>query len=145
MIFQIVITGHTESGSPGKFNKNASVNVMFGREPKASALWQPTGGGWGGKQERGSREETYVYVWMWELDLKKGWVPKIWCFQIVVLKKTLESPLGIKKFKPVNPKENQPWIFFERTDAEAEAPKLWPPDAKRQVIRKDPDTGKDWR
>ena len=65
-------------------------------------------------------------------------------FQIVVLKKTLESPLGIK-IKPVNPKGNQPWIFFERTDAETEAPKLWPPDAKRQVVRKDPDTGKDWR
>ena len=53
--------------------------------------------------------------------------------------------LDSKETKPVNPKENQPWIFFERTDAEAEAPKLWPPDAKRQVIRKDPDTGKDWR
>ena len=60
-----------------------------------------------------------------------------------MVEKTLERPLDNKEIKPVNPKRNQPLIFFERTDAEAEAPKLWPPDAKRQVIRKDPDTEKE--
>ena len=67
------------------------------------------------------------------------------CFQIVVLEKTLESPSDCKEIKPVNPKGNQPWIFIGRTDAEAEAPMLWPPDAKIWLIRKDPDSGKDWR
>ena len=56
---------------------------------------------------------------------------------------TLESPLGWKEIKPVNPKANQPWRFTGRTDAEAEAPTLWPPDAKSQLIGKDPDAGKD--
>ena len=60
-----------------------------------------------------------------------------------MLEKTLESPLGCKEFKLVNPKRNQPWIFIGRTDAEAEAPILWPPDAKIQLIGKDPDAGKD--
>ena len=66
-------------------------------------------------------------------------------FWIVVLEKTLESPLDSKKMKTVDPKRNQPWIFIERTDAEAEAPILWPHDMKNQLIRKDPDAGKDWR
>ena len=68
------------------------------------------------------------HVWMWELDHKEGWVPKNWCFQIVVLEKTLESPLNCKEIKPVNSKGNQPWIFIGRTDAEAGAPILRPPD-----------------
>ena len=59
--------------------------------------------------------------------------------------KTLESPLDCKEIKPVNPKRNQSWIFFGRIDAEAETPKLWPPDAKNWLIWKDPDAGKDWR
>ena len=80
---------------------------------------------------------------MWELDHKESWVPKNWCFWTVVLEKTLESPLECKEIKPVNPKGNQSWIFIRRTDAEAEAPKLWPPDAKNWLIGKDP--GKDWR
>ena len=63
---------------------------------------------------------------MWELDNKEGWAPKNWCFQTVVLEKTLESPLNSKEIKPVNPKGNQPWIFIGRPDAEAEAPILWP-------------------
>ena len=63
----------------------------------------------------------------------------------VVLRKTLESPLDYKEIKPVNPKGNQSWIFIGRTDAEAEAPILWPPDVKNWLIRKDPDAGKDWR
>jgi len=74
---------------------------------------------------------------MWELDHKEGWVPKNWCFWTVVLEKTLESPLDCKEIKPAHPKGNQSWIFIGRTDAEAEAPILWPPDAKIWLIRKD--------
>ena len=59
--------------------------------------------------------------------------------------KTLESPLDCKEIKPVNPKGNQSWIFIGRTDAEAETPILWPPDAKNRFLGKDPDAGKDWR
>ena len=69
---------------------------------------------------------------------------KNWCFQIVVLEKTLESALGSKELKPVNPKGNQSWVFIGRTDAEAETSILWPPDAKSWFIGKDPDAGKDW-
>ena len=61
----------------------------------------------------------------------------------MVLERTLESPLDCKEIKPVNPKGNEPWIFIGRTDAEAKAPILWPPDAKSQLIGKDPDAGKD--
>ena len=75
------------------------------------------------------------HVQMWELDSKEGWAPKNWCFWTVVLEKTLESPLDYKEIKPVNPKGNQPWIFIGRTDAEAEAPILWPPDV---LIRANP-------
>ena len=60
-----------------------------------------------------------------------------------MLEKILESPLDSKKIKPVNPKGNQPWIFMRRTDAEAEAPILWQPDAKSQLIEKNPDVEKD--
>ena len=63
----------------------------------------------------------------------------------MVLEKTLESLSDSKEIKPVNPKGNQPWIFIGRTDAEVETPILWPPDAKSQLIGKDPDAGKDWR
>ena len=62
----------------------------------------------------------------------------------MVPKKTLESALESKEIKPVNPKENQPWILIGRTDAEAEAPMLWPSDVKSQLIGKDPDARKDW-
>ena len=81
---------------------------------------------------------------MWELDHKEGWALKNWYFQTVVLKKTFESPLDCKEIKQVHPNGNQPWIFIERTDAEAEAPILWPPDVKSWLIGKDPDAGKDW-
>ena len=77
---------------------------------------------------------------MWELDHKEGWALKNWCFQNVVLEKT---PLDWKETKAVNPKGNQSWIFIGRTDAEAEAPILWPPDVKSQLTEKDPDAGKD--
>ena len=83
------------------------------------------------------------HVWMWEVD-HKGWKLKNWGSQTVVLDKTPEDPLDHKEIKPVNLKGNQSWIFIGRTDAEAEAPILWPPDAKR-LIGKDPDAGKDWR
>ena len=76
-------------------------------------------------------------------DDKEGWLMKNWWFQTVVLK-TLESPLNSNEIKPVSPKGNQPWIFIESPDAEAEAPVLWPPDVKSQLIGKDPDAGKDW-
>ena len=69
-------------------------------------------------------------------------MPKNICFKTMVLEKTLESPLDTKEIKPVNPKGNQPCIFVGRTDAEAEAPILWPPDAKSQLIGKDLDAGK---
>ena len=82
------------------------------------------------------------HVWMWELDHKEGWALKNWCFQSVVLEKTLESPLESKLIKPVNPKGNQPWIFIGRSDAGAEAPILWPLDSKNRLIGKDPDSWK---
>ena len=83
------------------------------------------------------------HVWMWELD-KKGWVWKNWYLQTVV-EKTLDSPLDTKDIKPVNPNGNQPWTFIGRTDANAEALILWPPDAKNWLIGIDPDALKDWR
>ena len=76
---------------------------------------------------------------------QKSWALKNWCFQIVVLEKTLESPLDCKEIKPVNLEGNQPWTFIGRTYAEAEAPIPWPTDAKSWLIGKDPDTGKDCR
>ena len=84
------------------------------------------------------------HVWIWDLDHKESWAPKNWSFVTVVVK-TLDSPLDCKEIKPVNPKVNQPWIFFGRTETAAETPILWPPDAKCRLIGKDPDTGKDWR
>ena len=85
------------------------------------------------------------HVWMWEMDCKESWVPKNWYLWTVVLGKTLESPLDCKEIQPVHPKGNQSWIFIGRTDAEAEGPILWPPDAKSWLIRKYSDAGKDWR
>ena len=98
---------------------------------------------------RGSISQSYGFssshAWMWELDHKEGWTPKNWCFWSVMLEKTLESPLDCKEIKPLSPKGNQFWIFIGRTDAEAEAPILWPPDVKSQLMWKDRDAGKDWR
>ena len=82
---------------------------------------------------------------MWELDYKWSWAPKNWCVWTMVLEKTLESPLDCKEIQTVPPKGNQPWIFIGRTDAEAEGPILWPPDAKSWLIGKDPDSGKYWK
>ena len=83
------------------------------------------------------------HIWMRELDHKEGWALENWCFWIAVLEKTLESPC--KEIKPVNPKGNQPGIIIGRTDAEAEVPILWPPDAKSWLTGKDPDARIDWR
>ena len=93
----------------------------------------PYGRKWRGTKKPGC--ETWT--------IKKA-VLKNWCFWTVVLEKTLESPLDSKEIKPVNPKWNQPWIVIGRTDAEAEAPILWPHDMKSWLIGKDPDAGKDW-
>ena len=88
---------------------------------------------------------TSSHVWMWELNYKESWARKNWCFWTVVLEKTLESPLDCKEIQPVHPKGNHSWIFIGRTDAEAETPIIWPPDAKNWLIWKDPDTENDWR
>ena len=82
---------------------------------------------------------------MWELVHKEGWVLKNQGFWIVLLEKTLKSPVDCKEIKPVHPKGNQPWRYTGKTDVKAEAPILWPPDAKRWLIGKDPDAGKDRR
>ena len=82
---------------------------------------------------------------MWELDHKENWALKNWCFWTVVLEKTLASPLDCIEIKPDNPKGNQSWISIGRTDAEAEAPLLWPPDVKNWLTERKPDSGKDWR
>ena len=78
------------------------------------------------------------HAWMWELDYKESWAQKNWCFWTAVLEKTLESPLDCKDIQPVHPKRNQSWILIGRTDAEAETPILWPPDAKNWLIWKRP-------
>ena len=94
---------------------------------------------------KGPSSQSYGFssshIWMWELDYKESWVLKNWCFWTVVLEKTPESPLDCKEIKPVNPKG----IFIRRTDDEAEAPVLWPPESKNWFMGKDPDAGKDWR
>ena len=80
-----------------------------------------------------------------EFNHKESWVPKKWCFQIVVLEKTLESPLDSKQIKPVNPKRSQLWILIGRTDAKAEDLILWPPDVKSWLTGEDSNAGKDLR
>ena len=99
--------------------------------------------------DKGPPSQSYGFssshVWMWELVHEEGWAPKNWWYWIVELEKTLESLLVCKEIKVVNLKGNQPWIFIGRTDTEAEAPILWPPDGKHWLTGKDPDAGKDWR
>ena len=80
--------------------------------------------------------------WLW--TLKKTERQRIDAFQLRCWRRLLKSPLDSKEIKPVNPKGNRPWIFIERTDAEAKAPIFWPPDVKSQLIGKDPDSGKNW-
>ena len=109
------------------------------------------------RKQRHHFADTYPYsqsydcssshVLMWVLDHKEGWALNNWCFRTVVLEKTLRNPLDCKEIKSVNPKRNQYWIFIGRTDAEAEAeaPILWPPDAKNWLSGTDPDARRDWR
>ena len=98
---------------------------------------------------KGLSSQSYCFssshVWMLELYYKESWVLKNWCFSTVMLEKTPEIPFDSKEIQPVHPEGNQSWIFIGRTDAEAEAPIFWPPDAKNWLIGKDPDAGKDWR
>ena len=98
--------------------------------------------------DRGPSGQSYGFsishVWMQELDYNESWALKNWCFWTVVLDKTLKGPLDCKEIKSANLKGNQSWIFIGRTDVEAEAPILWPPDAKNWLLGKDPDAGKDW-
>ena len=86
--------------------------------------------------DKGPYSQSYVFsishVQMWE-TIKKA-APKNWCFQIVVLENILESPLDCKEIKSINPQGNQPWIFIGSTDAEAEVPIFWPPDANNQIL-----------
>ena len=82
---------------------------------------------------------------MWDLKHKKSWVSENWYFWMVVLEKTLESPLHCKEIKPIHPKGDQSWIFIGRSDAEAEALILCLPDVKNWLTGKDPDAGKDRR
>ena len=99
--------------------------------------------------DKGPSSQSYGYssshVWIWQLDYKESWVPKNWCFWILVLENILESPLDSKETQSVYPKGDQSWVFIGRTDAEAETPILWVPDAKNWLTGKDPDAGKDWR
>ena len=85
------------------------------------------------------------HVWMWELGHKESWALKNWCFWTVVLQKALENYLDYKQIQPVNLKGNRSWIFTGRTDAEAEAPILLPPNGKNWLIWKDPNARKGWR
>ena len=99
--------------------------------------------------DKGLYSQSYGFssshVQMWKLDHKESWVLKNWCFQAVVLEKTLKSPLDCKEIKLANTKGNQSGILIVRTDAEAEIQILWPPDVKKWLIWKDPDAGADWR
>ena len=98
---------------------------------------------------KGPSSQRYYFsgshVWLWELDYKECWELKNWCFWTVVLEKTLENALDCKEIQPVHPKRNQSWKFIGRSDAEAKALILWPPDAKNWLTGKDPDSGKDWK
>ena len=100
------------------------------------------------KRLSSSNSQSYGFssshVWMWVLGHNEGSAPKNWCFRTVVLEKTLDSPLDNKEIKPVNPKGNQPWIFVGWLITKAEAPTVWPPDAKSWLIGKGPDAGKEW-
>ena len=82
-----------------------------------------------------------VMYGLWELDCEEGWAPKNWCFWVVVLEKTLESPLDCKEIQPVHSEGDQPCGFFGGNDAKAETPVLWP---MSWLIGKDSDAGRDW-
>ena len=98
--------------------------------------------------DKGLSNQSYGFssshIWMWEVYHKESLAQKtdafeLWCWR------RLKSHLDCKEIQSVHPKGNQSWIFIGRTDAEAEAPTIWPPDAKKWLTGKDPDAGKDWR
>ena len=96
---------------------------------------------------KGPSSQTYFYQLSCmdvRLAFRESWALKNWCFWTVMLEKTLKSPFDFEEIQPVHPKGNQSWIFIGRTDVEADAPILWPPDAKNWLIWKDPDPRKDW-
>ena len=98
---------------------------------------------------KGPSSQSYDFssshVWMWELDYKESWVLNNWCFWTVVLEKILESLLDCKDIQLVHPKGYPSWLFIGKTDAEAETPIPWLPNAKNRLIGKVSDAGKDWR
>ena len=96
------------------------------------------------RQQTGKSSSGPSFIKDQTISYKESWALKNWCFETVVLEKTLESPLDYKEIQPVHPKGDQSWVFIGRTDVEAETPMLWPPDAKCWLIWKDPDAGKDW-
>ena len=118
----------------------SSIQLLEGLAPLLTLLWQAQHRHY--FADKGPSSQSYDFfsshVWMWELDHKESWALKNWCLWTMVLEKTLESPLDCKEIQPVHPKGNQSWIFIGRTDAEAEAPIMWPPDTKNWLIRKDP-------
>ena len=140
------ISGGSKIHADGGYSHEIKRHLLLGRKAmtnldsmlKARTLlcWQ--------RSISQSYDFSSSHVWMWELNCKESWALKNWCFWFVVLEKTLESPLDNKEIQPVHPKEDQTWVFIERTDVEAETPILWPPDAKSWLTGKDPDTGKNW-
>ena len=130
---------------PGEFHGQRSLvgYSSKGRKEGDTAEW-----GFFHFADKGVYSQSYGFssshVWMWDLDHKEGWVLKNWYFWSMVLGKTLESPLDCKEIQPVNTKGNPSWIFIGRPDTEAEAPILWPPDAKSWLTGKDPASGKGW-
>ena len=120
--------------------KESDMTLQLNNRPK---IWEPPERNFASKDlYNQSYGFSRSHVWIWELGHNEGWVPKNWCFQIVVLEKILESPLYCKEIKPTNPKGNHPWIYIGRTDAKA--PIFWPAHVKRRIIRKDPDARKCW-
>ena len=134
---------------PQSLGLGRSSGIRNGNPFQYSCLENPTDRGAWQATAQGSRSQTQLnaqstsctlcHVRMWELDHKEGWVLKNWCFWIVVLEKTLESPLDCKEIKPVNPKGSQAWIFTGRTDSEPEATIL-----ESRLIGKNLNAGKDW-
>ena len=131
------------------FWRDQKVSCRHGEQPCDDQPRQHIKKQWHYFADKGQSSQSHGFssshVWMWELDYKESWVLQNWCFWTVVLEKTLESLLHCKEIKTVYRKGNQSWVFFGRTDAEAVALILWPPDAKNWLIGKDPDAGKDRR
>ena len=170
VVFQKTLEGPLDCKEIKGVNPKGNQSWIFiGRtdaEAEAPILWPPDAKNWLirkdpvlGKIEGRRRRRRQRMRWLdgitdsmnmslskfWEMDHKQCLAQKNWCFQTVMLEKTLESPLDSKDIQPVHPKGNQSWIFIGRTDAEAETPILWPPDAKNWLPSKDPDAGEDWR